>query len=161
MYSPIRHQFSFSGLNRYVGYGAGALSFLVLVLGFFLDFAMTGWMLLLGSAVVLLLSYMPSLTWYYTRFSLRKWPLGERTEVEFKNIDFIAVGEKAITIKARGMTKTLKLSLLTFSQSERNIICKLFAETEKVLKSVREEAAVKVQVTHTFAEFHEVADTRH
>lgn len=158
MYSPIRHQFSFSGLNRYVGFGAGAFSLLVVITGFFFNFVMTGWMMLLASVVLLLLSYMPSLTWYYTRFSLRKWPLGERVEVEFKNIDFIAVGEKVITIKARGMNKALKLPLLTYSQAERTIICKLFAETEKVLKSVREEAAIKVQVAHTFAEFHEVAD---
>jgi hypothetical protein len=143
MYSPIRCQFTYSGIGRLAGYIAMAVSVVFVILNHYLGLDMPAWILLPLTVVATLLSYMPAVTWYYNQFSYRHWPLGHRYQIEFKNIEFIAIAEKEIKIKARGMGQVLRLKLLNFSEADRAMIKKLFLELELMLKTLHVERAVK------------------
>lgn len=145
MYSPIRCQFSYGGVGRLSGYITTLVFTVVLITNYIVDIVphLWLWTLAVVAVVATLLSYMPALTWYYNQFSYRKWPLGHRYLIEFKNIEFIAIGEKLIKVKARGIGAVLKINLLNFSESERAILKKLYLELEQMLKTSHAERAVK------------------
>jgi len=143
MYSPIRCQFSYSGVGRLSAYITTLVLTILMVVNHVLDFGLPVWELVLLSVVATLLSYMPAMTWYYNQFSYRKWPLGHRYRIEFKNIEFIAIAEKQIKVKARGIGTVLKINLLNFSEAERAILKKLYLELEQMLKTLHTERAVK------------------
>lgn len=143
MYSPIRRQFTYSGVGRLSAYIATAVFLSFMILGIIFDLWAHLWVLPVLGAVATLLSYMPAVTWYYNQFSYRKWPLGHRYQIEFKNIEFIAIAEKHIKVKARGIGTVLKIELLNFSEADRAVLKKLYLELEQMLKTLHTERAVK------------------
>ncbi len=143
MYSPIRRQFTYSGVGRLSAYIATAVFVSMMILGIVFDLWAHLWVLPVTAMVATLLSYMPAVTWYYNQFSYRKWPLGHRYLIEFKNIEFIAIAEMHIKVKARGIGKVLKINLYNFSEADRAMLKKLYLELEQMLKTLHTERAIK------------------
>ena len=161
MYSPIRCQFSYSGVGRLSAYIATLVLTVAMIVNHVFDFGMPLWELVILGVVATLLSYMPAMTWYYNQFSYRQWPLGHRYLIEFKNIEFIAIAEKHIKVKARGKGAVVKVNLLNFSEADRTMIKKLYLELELMLKTLHTERAIKApklpQAVH--APLHEPINT--
>ncbi|MBI3561615.1 MAG: hypothetical protein HY080_07875 [Gammaproteobacteria bacterium] len=145
MYTPIRTQFSFSGLHRQLGFGLVTLGFIAVAVNLGLQLGLwleSGALVLLG-VITTLLSYMPAMVWQYSKFSYRAWLAGRRSMIEFKNVYFIALGEKEIIIKAKGMASTLRIKAMLYNNADQTVIRKLFTELEHLIKSAHEERAVK------------------
>ena len=145
MYTPVISQFQFSGRMRKLGYILFPIGLTLVALSFVINIDLAAWAWLGASFFIVLLSFMPALTWARAKFTYRRFAIGRGQVFQFKDIYAVMNSEDTVIIMSKAYLKPVKIKLTTFSKSDQQKIKQLIMSLGITIKSKVAEGAAPVQ----------------
>ena len=148
MYTPVISQFQFSGRMRLLGFIFFPIGLSLVGLSFaihIINISLLSWAWLGASFFMVLLSFMPALTWERAKFSYRRFAIVQPQVYHFKDIYAVMNSEEAVIIMSKAYSKPVKVKLSTFSKADQNKIKQLIMAVGITIKSKVAEGAAPVQ----------------
>ncbi len=148
MYTPVISQFQFSGRMRKLGYILFPIGLTLVALSFFINFInidLAAWAWLGASFFIVVLSFMPALTWARAKFTYRRFAIARGQVFQIKDIYAVMNSEDTVIIMSKAYLKPVKIKLTTFSKSDQHKIKQLIMSLGITIKSKVAEGAAPVQ----------------
>ena len=148
MYTPVISQFQFSGRMRLLGFILFPLGLGLVALSFVIDIiniSPLAWAWLGASFFMVLLSFMPALTWERSKFRYRRFAVAQTQVFQLKDIYAVMNSDEAVIIMSKAYLKPLKIKLSAFSKADQSKIKELIITLGITIKSKVAEGAAPVQ----------------
>lgn len=148
MYTPVISQFQFSGRMRKLGYVLLPIGLVLVGLSFvinIIDISLLAWSWFGASFFIVLLSFMPALTWARAKFTYRRFAIARSQVFQLKDIYAVMNSEDAVMIMSKASLKPVKIKLSTFSKTDQHKIKQLIMALGITIKSKVAEGAAPVQ----------------
>ena len=145
MYTPVISQFQFSGRMRKLGYILFPIGLTLVALSFVINIDLAAWAWLGASFFIVVLSFMPALTWARAKFTYRRFAIARGQVFQIKDIYAVMNSEDTVIIMSKAYLKPVKIKLTTFSKSDQQKIKQLIMSLGITIKSKVAEGAAPVQ----------------
>ena len=138
MYTPIQSEYAFTGYYRTIGYSVITIGVFFSIVSITYSLPQYSWPLVFVGLLVVVLSYLPCLTWCSTELRVRSHPFTKAQAISFSSVYTLMITNDYVKIRTKELKTTLIVPFKWFSKRQRMQVFNHFRNLEEHLKATVE-----------------------